>query len=390
MFNTSSANFQLPFYIRLSFMLLLVCLLFLIIYVGNQVIMPLILSTLFAILLRPVVVFFNKRLRFPHVVAVLTAVFLFVVFIGSIVYFISWQVSDFMSDVPKIRHNLEIHLEHIKKWAADKLNISSGKMERYIRNAAEDSLQGGNQLVGDTLASFSSTFLDVVLIPIYTFLILVYRNLFIKFLYKLVNKQHHANMVEIVFKIKEVVQNYIVGLLIEMGIVAVLTSAGFMIIDVPYAILLGVITAVLNLIPYIGIIIAGIISMIASLIGSSELSAVLGVLVVNSVVQLIDNNILVPRIVASKVKINALVSIVAVFIGGMVAGVMGMFLAIPMVAILKVIFDRIDDLQPWGYLMGADLPKTFEWGKIRLPNLNAGLTESKDDESHHEPPAPKG
>ena len=75
-------------------------------------------------------------------------------------------------------------------------------------------------------------------------------------------------------------------------------------------------------------------------------------------------------VVSSKVEINALVSIVGIIIGGSLAGVAGMFLAIPLIAILKVIFDRIDGLQAWGYLMGDDLPKTYEWRHIRLPLYN--------------------
>jgi len=70
------------------------------------------------------------------------------------------------------------------------------------------------------------------------------------------------------------------------------------------------------------------------------------------VVQVIDNNFLVPRIVGNKVKINALASIVGVITGGVVAGIAGMFLAIPLLAIVKVVFDRIETLKPWGYLLG--------------------------------------
>lgn len=167
--------------------------------------------------------------------------------------------------------------------------------------------------------------------------------------------------------------------MIEMGIVAVLTTVGLMIIGVPYAILLGTITAILNLIPYIGILVAGCISIVVALTNSTEVSVVVGVIVVNAVVQLFDNNFLIPKIVASKVKINALVSIVAVFVGGALAGVIGMFLAIPLSAMLKVIFDRINGLEPWGILMGDDMPKTYEWGKIKLPALSAGDNDPYED-----------
>jgi predicted PurR-regulated permease PerM len=100
---------------------------------------------------------------------------------------------------------------------------------------------------------------------------------------------------------------------------------------------------------------------LASLTGTPELSMILGVIIVNVLVQIIDNNILVPLIINTKVQINALVSIVGIIIGGQIGGIAGMFLAIPIMAILKIVFDRIESAEPWGYLMGDNMPKTFKW-----------------------------
>lgn len=361
-----------PFYQRLALVLLSLSLILAILYIGGNIIMPLLLAMLFAILLRPVVVFFNKKLRIPHVIAVLLAVLFFVIFVISVIFFISWQVTDFVEDWPKIKYNMTMNYEHLQRWIKDSFNISYKKQETYLESVKNDSLTNKQELVGNTLSTFSSTLLNLVLIPLYTFLILIYRNLFKKFLSKLVTQKDHPTLVDILFEIKQVVQSYIVGLLIEMGIVAVLTTTGLMIIGVPYAILLGTITAVLNLIPYIGILCAGVISILVALTNSTEFSAAIGVVAVNSIVQLIDNNFLVPKVVASKVKLNALVSILAVFVGGAIGGVMGMFLAIPISAILKVIFDRIEDLKPWGYLFGDDMPTTYEWKFLKLPALSAG------------------
>ncbi len=175
---------------------------------------------------------------------------------------------------------------------------------------------------------------------------------------------------EILSQIKTVVQSYIIGLLIEMLIVGALTTAGLMFLGVEYAIFIGVLTAILNLIPYIGILLASIVSVLAALVNSGDVFVILGVIALSVVVQFIDNNILVPKIVGNKVRINALVSMVGVIIGGAIAGVAGMFLAIPIIAILKVIFDRVEALAPWGFLMGDDLAKIYSWRKLKLPDLN--------------------
>lgn len=358
---------KFPFYAKLAFTLLSLISIMLILYCGQDMIIPVLLAMLFAILLRPIVIFLNGKLKVPNIIAAIISVMLFVLFFVGIFYFISIQVSDMAHDWGKIKHNLTLHFNNLQEMVRDNFNLSKREQEKIIDDATKDSMETGKQIVGTTLLSFTDIFMNLILIPIYTFLFLLYRNHFIKFLCKLFKVEHHPKLREILGQIKISVQSYILGLLIEMVVVSVLTSLGFMIIGLKYWILLGVITGILNLIPYIGITIAGVISIVASLTGSADLSIIIGVIVVNIVVQLIDNNLLVPMIVSSKVQVNAMVSIVGIIIGGAIGGFSGMFLAIPVIAILKVIFDRIEPLEPWGYLMGDDLPKTYEWHKIRFP-----------------------
>ena len=228
-------------------------------------------------------------------------------------------------------------------------------------------MQKGKELIGTTLMSFTDTLMNLTLIPIYTFLILLYRTHFLLFLSKLFKKENHGKLKDILTNIRLAINSYIVGLIIEMILVSVMTIVGFMLIGVKYAILLGIITGILNLIPYIGILMAGLLSILASLTGSPDLSIIIGVIVITIVVQVIDNNIIVPLIVSSKVEINAFISIIGIIIGGAIAGISGMFLALPILAIMKVIFDRIELMEPWGYLMGDHLPKTYTWRSIKLP-----------------------
>lgn len=369
---------KFPLYAKVSLTLLTLSIILTTIYFGQHILIPILLSLLFAILLRPLVVFFNKKLKFPHVIAVLVAVALFVIFFAGIIFFISWQVSDITDDWNKIKHNISVHYEHLQHWVKQRYHVSYNKQEKYIQQVKDESMNGNSSFMSNTLSSFTDTLFNTILIPIYTFLILLYKNLFIKFLRKIVKKNNENILKDILTQIKTVVQSYIVGLLIEMGIVGTLTTVGLMLLGVEYAILLGVITAILNLIPYIGILVASLIAVLATLVNSSELSVVLGVLGLSILVQFIDNNILVPKIIGNKVRINALVSIVGVIIGGALAGIAGMFLAIPMIAILKVIFDRIEPLAPWGLLMGDDLPKTYKWHKFELPDFSQG---NSSDES---------
>ena len=369
-----SKTIQLPFYAKLTFILLALISLLFVFYIGQGILVPIIMSFLFAILLYPMVQFLKSKLRFPNVLAVMIAVILFVLFFVGLFVFLSFQISDFTEDYDKIEKNLTIHLANIQDYIRTNFNLSSSEQKEYIDTATEDSMEKGKEIIGTTLMSFTDTLLNLTLIPIYTFLILLYRTHFLMFLGKLVSKENHAQLKDILTNIRMAINSYIVGLIIELICVATMTTIGFMLIGVKYAILLGIITGILNLIPYIGILFAGVLSIVASLTGSPDLSVIIGVIAVTVVVQLIDNNILVPMIVSSKVEINAFISIIAIIIGGAIAGVSGMFLALPILAVLKVIFDRIESLEPWGYLMGDHLPKTYTWRNIKLP-----LFDSEED-----------
>jgi predicted PurR-regulated permease PerM len=376
-----NATLKLPFYVKLSLTLVSLIAIVFTLYIAQEILIPLMMAMLFSILLRPCCAFLNQKLRFPHVIAVMTCVILFVIFIIGILTFISWEVTDFVSDWNKIKQNFSIHLANLQEFVRNNFNISTYEQDKYIEDATNDTVKSGKEILGSTLLSFTDTILNLTLIPIYMFLILLYRTHFMMFLNKLFKKEHHVVLFDILFQIKVAVKSYLVGLIIQLISVATMTSIGFMIAGVKYAILLGVLTGLLNLIPYLGILVAMVISIFATLTGTPDLSMIFGVIIVTIIVQLIDNNILVPLVVSSKVEINAMASIVGIIIGGAIAGIPGMFLAIPTIAVLKVIFDRIEPLKPWGYLMGDDLPKTYEWRNIRLTNYSYSIEQDNDDET---------
>jgi predicted PurR-regulated permease PerM len=349
-----------------------------ILYIGKSVLIPILLAFLFAVLLFPIVHFLNSKLRFPNGLSSTVAVILFVALILGILAFISYEISDIANDFAEIRKNINIFIINIQRFIRTNFHVSIWEQRKYIEDVTQDSVKKGKETIGTTIVSITNSILDLALIPIYTFLILLYRTHFILFLAKLFRKEYHAKLREILTQIKGAVQSYISGLIFEMIAVSALTSIGLYFIGVKYAILLGIITGILNLIPYIGILVAGILTILSSLTGSPEVSLILGVIIVNLVVQLIDNNILVPMIINTKVQINAFVSIVGIIIGGQIAGIAGMFLAIPILAILKIVFDRIESAEPWGYLMGDNLPKTFIW-RTKKSSFNDSETATKSN-----------
>jgi predicted PurR-regulated permease PerM len=344
---------RIPFYAKLCLHLVSIFILGMLIYAGSDILMPVCFAILLAMLLLP---FVNWLIRkgVPGVPAMLLAIFLALLFVGAIIYFLSSQVASFMNDLPAIKEKLGQHISTLQNWISDRLNISMKQQDAAVESAKQNIQQSGSGGMGTALMGIANVLVMLVLLPIYTFLILFYRKLIHKFLLDVFADHHRSRVEDVLTESKTIVQGYMVGLLLEMAIVTVLNTAGFLVIGIQYAVFLAVLAAVLNLIPYIGMLIASIICMTVTLTTSDNIADIIWVGVILIVVQFIDNNFIMPYVVSSKVRINALVTIIGVLIGGALAGISGMFLSIPAMAILKVIFDRVEDLKPWGDLLGDD------------------------------------
>lgn len=343
-----------PFYHQFSHALLALAILTVAIYFGQDILVPLVMAGLLAVLLRPVENFF-LRLGIPKVVAISLAVFLAVVVLAGLAVLLSMQLADFADDWPKLKRNVNDFYRDARRWIRREYKVSYRQQEQYLQKAQSqtlDTLQGP-----ETLGMVTGPLGTLILLPIYIFLLLYYRTMLMHFLVVLFAEEHTAKVHEVMKEIKAVIQSYMVGLVLETACVATLNSVGLLILGVQYAVLLGIMAAFLNLVPYIGGLVATVLTVMVAFINNPDPEILVGVVGVFLVVQFIDNNFLVPVIIGSKVKINALVSIVAVLIGGALAGVSGMFLSIPAVAMLKVVFDRVDTLKPWGILLGDETPE---------------------------------
>ncbi len=368
---TDNQLLRLPLFVKLPLSLLSIGIIIVFAHTAQHLLVPILIALLIAILLNPLYHFISNKLFVPRILAIFITVLIFISLFLGILFFISWQISGVVQDSEKIILNLSIHHDNLRFWLRDTIGFSLKDQSLYFESTLGNTLNGENQIMGSTLSFFSTSIFNAVLIPIYVFLILLYQDLFTKFLFKMVKNKSHHILEDILRNVNIILKSYILGLLIQMFIVAILTSAGMFVLGVEYAILIGVITALLNLIPYIGIMMAITIALLAALINSSEISVMFGVVALYALVQFIDNNILVPRIVGNKVKINALASIVGVITGGAIAGVAGMFLAIPFLAIIKVIFDRIEAMSPWGYLIGDDQNRDYSWPILQIEKIIA-------------------
>lgn len=350
-----------PLYAKITALVLLVYLVLYGLYIGQDILAPLGFAFLFAVLLRPLEKKFIKW-RVPKILAIVLTLVIAILFVAAVITFLSQQITSFVKDIPAIKSNLNDLWHQFENWLSVTFNLSRAQQAKIIQKATSGTMD--NIAPVSTLGVIGASIATVILVPVYVFLFLYYRTLLLRFIVELFDEKQQENVYNVIQEIRYVVQHYITGLLTETSIVAVLNITGLLIIGAPFAILLGIISAILNLIPYIGGLVALVLSALIIFTNTGEVTMALWSIVVFMIVQLVDNNFLVPRIVASRVKLNALISIVGVLIGGALCGISGMFLSIPVIAICKVIFDKVEDLQPWGKLFGDDIPSTPVLKKI--------------------------
>ncbi|MCF0071361.1 AI-2E family transporter [Dyadobacter sp. CY261] len=355
-----------PFYQKLSLTLLAIGIIMVAIYLGQDIIVPLALAGLLAVLLRPLEERLI-RLGVPKLMAITLALLLAVLVVSAVTVLISMQLADFSDEWPKLKRNIDHFYRDARRWIRREYSVSYRQQAEYLKNAQSKTLETFQG--PETLGAVTGPLGTLILIPIYTFLLLYYRAMLLHFAVVLFAEEHKQRVLEILGEIKAIIQSYMVGLLLETTAVAVLNSVGLLVLNVQYAILLGVMAAILNLVPYIGGLVATALAVMVTFISHPEIDVLLGVVGIFIVVQVIDNNFFVPFIVGSKVRINALVSIVGVLVGGALAGLSGMFLSIPAIAMMKVVFDRVEGLEPWGILLGDQTPEQANNNLFRFVNL---------------------
>jgi len=343
-----------PFYTKLAMTLVSIIAIVYIAILGQKILAPLLFSLLFSMLLLPLANFLERKLKFPRSAAAMLSVVLLLASISFIIYEIGAQISYLADDWPQFNKQLTVATNNLQHWVAATFHVNKQKQQSYITNGANSLLSTGTEVITGLLQSLSSIAFFLVFIMIDTFFLLFYRRLIVKFLIAVFKEENSVLVYDIIKNVQNIIRNYIVGLLIEMAVVATATSTALLILGAKYAILLGLIAGVFNVIPYIGIFTALIISVLITFATATTATTVLIVAIIILGIHIIDSNFLFPVIVGSKVRINALITILGAVIGEMLWGIPGMFLAIPVIAIAKIIFDRIDSLKPWGLILGDE------------------------------------
>jgi len=359
---------RFPFYARAALTLIALVLTCLILSVASNIFIPLVSGLLISILLYPINKFFEEKLHLGRTISPILSVFLFITLLFSFVYFLALQLIGFSSDFPMLRKRFLQMIDGLQQWLHYKLHINNYQQTDYLNKSMTGIFGALGHSISNLFVSVTGILFLTIFVLIFSYFMLYYRKLLKKFVLFLFRAEHQVKVSEVLMETKSMIYSYVFGLLIEMVLVSIVNCTMFLIMGIQYALLLGVMAAVLNIIPYLGIYTSIIITTLVTLANSNTnlaLEAGGGLFIVH----LLDSNILFPRIIGRRVKMNPFITILAVIVGDFLWGVPGMFLFIPVTGIIKMICERVEGLEAWGLLIGVEEVEKKPGKKIELKDL---------------------
>jgi predicted PurR-regulated permease PerM len=343
--------FPQPFNARLAYILVSLVIIIYGMFILRDLLVPLTFATIFALLLMPVCQFL-ERYRFPRWLAITLVILLTVGLLTLLFYLVYIQIMDLEEVLPQLTEKAEIWYRKAQNIIRRDFHITRTQQKVEGQKYLTEFLKSNSDIIGNTLSTTTGLLGNLTLIPLYVFLLLLYRDFIRVFFYKIFKSESSHRVDVVLKKVKDVVINYIVGLGMVIAIIGILNTAGLYFLGIEHAIFFGFLASFLVLLPYIGIAIGSLLPILFALITKDSGWVAVGVAVLFFVIQMLEGNFITPYIVGTKVSINSMAAIIALIIFGNLWGIGGLVLALPLTAIIKVIFDSIEDLRPYGFLLG--------------------------------------
>lgn len=355
--NNHASEIKLPPYVKVVSVLLSLVIIVYGLHALKGILIPLVFAILFSVLLFPLV----QRLenwKTPRVVAIVLCLVLALAILSGLFYAISIQISSFAEVIPKFIDRGNEYIDSIQTFADKQLNINRQRQVTEVKKYLNQALAEGGTILTSTLLATTNIITNLFLVLLFSFFFLLYRDFFRSFFYKILRKVRRSKIDSVMQGIYEVVKDYLAGLVLVILIIGTLMTVGLLILGVDYAVFFGFFGACLVLIPYFGLSMGSLLPAAYTLVTQDNPIKALGVIGVFLFVQTLEGNFITPYIIGSKVSINPLAAIVVLILWENIWGLPGLVLALPLTAILKVIFDATEPLKPYGFLIGeAEKPR---------------------------------
>jgi predicted PurR-regulated permease PerM len=349
--NSGTRN-TLPFSVKYCVILLGLILTFYVLVIGQSIFNPLLAAFIVALQVKPLC-YHMEKMKIPRLISTILSLVLILALLGGLSFFFSLQIAEITSDINSVIDSFDAVFDELQQWASTQFGIAPPDQIIYLKNAIATLLKNSTafykKMLSTTAGFFSAFFLFVIAL----FFFIYYRSFFVSLLYQIVRAKNHSFVKKILDNVEHVVRQYAGGLFLVILIIATLNTLGLLMLGVKHAIFFGCFAALLIIIPYLGITIGALLPTIYALATMDSLWYPLGVVALFVSVQFLEGSFITPNIVGTRVSINPFVIIVGIFASGMLFGMMGVILIIPVLAIIKVISDQIDMLKPLGYLLGS-------------------------------------
>ena len=343
-----------PFYFRATIYLLLIGLIIAFLILAQNILIPLTIAIVFTFLLLPIS---NKLIhwRIPRALAILISIVVALAIFITLLYFFYSQAISFADDWPELQKTMNAKWESFQQFIEETFNVSSHEQQVWIKSKIQESASSGGVLVLGIFSATTSFLASFALIPIYIFFLSLYKEKFKEFIHLISEEGKHEQVLMMVKKVSMVSQKYLVGIFLDVVILSVLNSTGFILLGLKHAILFGVLASVLNIIPYIGVLIGSALPIMMAFLTKDSMSYALGVAGICFFVQFLDNNFITPYVVGSSVSINPLTAIIVLVASALIWGIPGMVLCMPLTGMAKVVCDNVESMKPYGYLLGEEV-----------------------------------
>jgi predicted PurR-regulated permease PerM len=339
---------------RLASLLVIISLGTYIIVIGKSILAPLAFSVLFGFLLLPICTRIEQYIHYRPFAILLSMLAALLPALAIIVMF-SYQFSTVIEDMPSISQKLKRGLSEGIDLLQQYINVDTNSLEESLRSNFSTLLETPVQIIGQSLSSGSTILVSLLLIILFTFFLMLYRTSFKNFALMQFRRNEREEASTMIRQVEKVLQEYLYGLLMVILILGVLNSTGLYFIGIKYAAFWGFLAACLAIIPYIGTTLGGFLPFVYALATTGTLWQPAAVVLLYSSVQTLEGNFITPKVVGGSVSINPLAAILFLFVGGMIWGISGLILALPFVAVLKVVMEHITPLRPVSELLSSDL-----------------------------------
>lgn len=318
---------------------------------AKDFLIPLTFAALFSMLLLPITRWLEAK-GLNKVLSVLAPIVLLVAVFSGIIYLVSWQISELSQDLTNIEQRVTEYLQQARTFIAENLGVSKSQQEQMLKKQQSSSMSKTAGMVTAILGGIGGFLTNLILVLVYMFLMLFLRGRIKGFVLQLVKPQERPNVQSIFTEAQKVTQKYLSGLAIMIVVLWTMYGIGFSIVGVKHAIFFAILCGLFEIIPFIGNLTGTALTILMALVQGGDPNMLLGIVITYAVVQFIQTYLLEPLVVGAEVNINPLFTIAGLVAAEALWGIPGMILAIPVIGILKIIFDHVAPLKPIGYLIG--------------------------------------